>query len=168
MNAESTFVRSSRPAVGVAPGGDGLRLAVLVLALPLRLAATTLGRRLVAALVLSAALVTAVTLLYQHADDPDRAPAALRAASPAAAGRSSAADGASRASRSGHAATPEDAAAAWFAERQQVAIDRIRTLQQRRISASERQVLVVAEASGARMPSAYVTVRRGTGGWAVK
>jgi hypothetical protein len=164
MNAESTFVRSSRSAVGTAPGGDGLRLAALVLALPLRLAGTALGRRLLAALVLSAVLVTAVALLYRHADDPAGAASSLRAANAAAAAPGQAAG----ARRSFHAAGPEEAAAAWFAERQQVAVDQVRTLQQRRISAKERQVLVVAEASGARMPSAYVTVRKAAGGWAVK
>jgi hypothetical protein len=178
MNAESTFVRSSRPAVGAAPGGDGLRLAVLVLALPLRLAATALGRRLLAAVVLSAVLVTAVALLYRHADDPARAPASLRAAKVAAAGPAPAggrgirgtllARGDTHAPRSSRTARPEDAAAAWFAEQQRVAVDRVRTLQQRRISTKERQVLVVAEASGDRMPSAYVTVRKGAAGWAVK
>jgi len=167
MNAESTFVRSSRPAVGAAPGADGLRLAVLVLALPLRLAATALGRRLLAAVVLSAVLVTAVALLYRHADDPARAPASLRAANVAAAGPAPAGGRGARATRSARAARPEDAAAAWFAEQQRVAVDRVRTLQQRRISAKERQVLVVAEVSGDRMPSAYVTVRKGAGGWAV-
>jgi hypothetical protein len=168
MNAESTFVRSSRPAVGAAPGGDGMRLAVLVLALPLRLAATALGRRLLAAVVLSAVLVTAVALLYRHADDPASAPASLRAATVAAAGPAPAGGRGARATRSARAARPEDAAAAWFAEQQRVAVNRVRTLQQRRISTKERQVLVVAEASGDRMPSAYVTVRKGAAGWAVK
>jgi hypothetical protein len=168
MNAESTFVRSSRPAVGAAPGGDGLRLAVLVLALPLRLAATALGRRLLAALVLSAVLMTAVTLLYRNADDPTRAPASLRGANAAAGPAPAAGRAAGRASRTFRAATPADAAAAWFAERHQVAIDRVRTLQQRRISAKEREVLVVAESAGARMPSAYVTVRKSAAGWAVR
>jgi hypothetical protein len=58
-------------------------------------------------------------------------------------------------------------AAAWWAARQKVAADKVRSLQQRRISATEIQVLVVAEAAGSRMPSDYVTVRKGPSGWAV-
>ena len=58
-------------------------------------------------------------------------------------------------------------AAAWWAARQRVAADKVRSLQQRRISGTETQVLVVAEAPGSRMPSEYVTVRKGPSGWAV-
>ena len=39
-------------------------------------------------------------------------------------------------------------------------------LQQRRVSGTEIEVLVVAEA-GSRMPSDYVTVRKGSSGWKV-
>jgi hypothetical protein len=57
-------------------------------------------------------------------------------------------------------------AAAWWAARQRVAVDKVRSLQQRRISATELQVLVIAE-DGPRMPSDYVTVRRTASGWKV-
>jgi hypothetical protein len=57
-------------------------------------------------------------------------------------------------------------AAAWWAARQKVAIDRVRSLQQRRVSANETQVLVVAEGPGS-MPSRFVTVRKGPSGWRV-
>jgi hypothetical protein len=48
-----------------------------------------------------------------------------------------------------------------------VAVDKVRSLQQRRVSATETQVLVMAEATGSRMPSQYVTVRKGPSGWKV-
>jgi hypothetical protein len=45
-------------------------------------------------------------------------------------------------------------------------VAKVQSLQQRKVSASEVQVLVVAEA-GSRMPSRYVTVRKGPSGWKV-
>jgi hypothetical protein len=106
MNAESTYVRPTRPRPTLVPppGGDGTRLAALVLALPMRVAATPLGRRALAA--------------------------------------------------------------AWFAGKQRIAPDRVRALGQRRVSAIEREVLVVAEAGASKVPSAYVVVRKGRDGWA--
>jgi hypothetical protein len=47
-----------------------------------------------------------------------------------------------------------------------VAMDKVRSLQQRRVSATETRVLVVAEGGGS-MPSQYVTVRKGPSGWKV-
>jgi hypothetical protein len=47
-----------------------------------------------------------------------------------------------------------------------VAADKVQALQQRRVSATEIQVLVIADA-GSRMPSDYVTVRKGSSGWKV-
>ena len=44
MNAESTVFRSSRPAVVLAPGGEGARAAAWLLAWPMRLAANPMGR----------------------------------------------------------------------------------------------------------------------------
>jgi hypothetical protein len=58
-------------------------------------------------------------------------------------------------------------AAAWWAARQKVAAAKVRSLQQRRVSATEVQVLVVAQGTGSRMPSEYVTVRKGPSGWKV-
>ena len=56
---------------------------------------------------------------------------------------------------------------AWWAARQKVAVDKVRSLQQRRLSATETQVLVVSEGPGLQMPSQYVTVRKGPSGWTV-
>ena len=50
--------------------------------------------------------------------------------------------------------------------KQRVERDHVRALQQRRVSPTERQVLVVAEAGASKVPSAYVTVRKGPDGWA--
>jgi hypothetical protein len=170
MNAESTVFRSTRSAVVVAPGGEGARLAAWLLAWPVRLAATPLGRRLAVALVLAVTLVAAVGYLYDSADQPRPAatfrPAGLAADGTAAAspaGRQTAASPV----RAKRAPGPADAAAAWFAARQGLAVDKVRALQQRRVSAREVQVLVVAEATASRMPSQFVTVRKGASGWKV-
>jgi hypothetical protein len=168
MNAESTAFRASRPAV-LAPGGEGARAAVGLLSWPMRLAATPLGRRLLAALLLGVVLVSSVSYLYDS-PDPAKASAAmgsvgLAVQAPAARtgpGRVAAAAPARKATAPG----PADVAAAWWAARQKVAIDKVRSLQQRRVSATETQVLVVAEVSGS-MPSRYVTVRKGPSGWRV-
>jgi hypothetical protein len=163
MNAESTYVRPSHQSV-VAPGGDGARLAALVLPLPLRLAATPFGRRALAAVTIAVVLVSVVGVLYDHTDQPRSAAAVAgtRATASRSAGRRSAASPAA-AKRSTGAG---EAAAAWYADKQRVAVDRVRALQQRQVSATERRVLVVAEAGGARLPSAYVTVRKAADGWA--
>jgi hypothetical protein len=166
MNAESTFVRPSRPTV-VAPGGDGARLAAMVLALPLRLVANPLGRRAVAAVAIAVLLVTWVGVLY---DRPDRAATADRLAAVSASasrgGAAAAGRPASPAAAAKRSAGAGQAAAAWFADRQGVAVEQVRALQDSRVSATERRVLVVAEAGGAKLPSAYVTVRKGRDGWA--
>ena len=88
MNAESTVFRASRPAVVVAPGGEGARAAAWLLAWPMRLAASPLGRRLLVAVALGVVLVATVGYLY---DSPDPAavaggfrPAGLAVETPAA------------------------------------------------------------------------------------
>ena len=167
MNAESTAFRASRPAVA-APGGEGARAAAGLLSWPMRLAATPLGRRLLAALLLGVVLVSSVSYLYDS-PDPAKASAAmgsvgLAVQAPAAAGHGRVA--ATAPARKATAPGPADVAAAWWAARQKVAIDRVRSLQQRRVSANETQVLVVAEGPGS-MPSRFVTVRKGPSGWRV-
>jgi hypothetical protein len=171
MNAESTAFRSSRPVV-LAPGGEGAKAAAWLLAWPMRLAATPMGRRLLAAVVLAVVAVAGVGYLYDSADQPREA-AVFRVAGPGGQG----ADTTRRAdverqtaaapARAKRAASAAEVAAAWWAARQKVAADKVRSLQQRRVSAKEVQVLVVAEGAGARMPSEYVTVRKGPSGWKV-
>jgi hypothetical protein len=170
MNAESTVFRASRPAVLVAPGGEGARAAAWLLAWPMRLAASPLGRRLLAAVALGVVLVASVGYLYDS-PDPARAAGSFRPAglavearpAPAPAGRRTAAAPARKAPAPG----PAEVAAAWWAARQKVAVDKVQSLQQRRISATETQVLVVAQGAGSQMPSGFVTVRKGPSGWKV-
>jgi hypothetical protein len=168
MNAESTVFRAARPAVVVAPGGEGVRAAAWLLALPMRLAATPIGRRLLVGLTLAVLAVASVGYLYDSADQP-RVAATFRPAGLATG--TAAAPGAARRTvaspvRAKRAATAAQAAAAWFAARQRVAVDSVRALQQRRVSRTEAQVLVVAQGAGS-MPSQYVTVRKGPNGWKV-
>ena len=170
MNAESTVFRASRPAVVVAPGGEGARAAAWLLSWPMRLAATPIGRRLVVAAVLAVVAVAAVGYLYDSADQPRAAAASSPAGGLAAGAQAGTSDAgrqlAAAPLRAGRAASPAEAAAAWWAARQRVAVAKVQSLQQRKVSASEVQVLVVAEA-GSRMPSRYVTVRKGPSGWKV-
>jgi hypothetical protein len=173
MNAESTVFRSSRPAVVLAPGGEGARAAAWLLAWPMRLAATSTGRRVLAAVALAVVVVVGVGYLYDSADPPGRAAAMFRPA-----GLSAEASGATKTAAVGRqaaaspvrgkrATTAAEVAAAWWAARQKVAVDKVQSLQQRRVSATEVQVLVVAEGAGSRMASDYVTVRKGPSGWKV-
>jgi hypothetical protein len=169
MNAESTVFRSSRPAVVVAPGGEGARAAAWLLAWPMRLAGTVMGRRLLIAVALAVTAVATVGWLYDSADSPQAVaavgPAGLTSAraaeEPAGTRRTEAAPARSK------AASATEAAAAWWAARQKVAVDKVQALGQRKVSGTEVQVLVMAEAGGSRMPSRYVTVRKGADGWKV-
>jgi hypothetical protein len=169
MHAESTYVRPARPGPTVVPpAGEGIHLAALVLALPMRVAATPLGRRVIAAATIAVVLVSLVGALYDHADGQGtagalggaRAAASRQAAAPP--GRRTAAPAAVKVTAGGAG----DAAAAWFAGQQRIARDRVRALGERQLSATERQVLVVADAGASKLPSAYVVVRKGPNGWA--
>lgn len=170
MNAESTYVRPDRRRpTPVPPAGEGARLAALVLALPMRVAATPLGRRVIAAVAIGVVLVSLVGALYDNADRPSAAGAlgraqatASRRAAAAAPRRATTAPAAAKATAGGAG----DAAAAWFAGQQRIARDRVRALGERQLSATERQVLVVADAGASGLPSAYVLVRKGPNGWA--
>ena len=169
MNAESTVFRASRPAVVVAPGGEGARAAAWLLSWPVRLAATAMGRRLLAAVVLAVVAMATVTYLYDAADPPREA-VAFHAAGLAASTPTGDATTARQTAASpvrAKPATAAEAAAGWFAAREGVPADTVRPLQQRKVKANEVQVLVVAEAGGAKMPSRYVTVRKGPSGWTV-
>jgi hypothetical protein len=170
MNAESTYVRPTRPRPTLVPPpcGDGTRLAALVLALPMRVAATPLGRRALAAASIAVVLVSLVGALYDHADR--QRPVGALAGAHATASRQGATATQGRAAVSPavakRGAGAGEAAAAWFAGKQRIAPDRVRALGQRRVSAIEREVLVVAEAGASKVPSAYVVVRKGRDGWA--
>jgi hypothetical protein len=173
MNAESTVFRSSRSAVVLSPGGEGARAAAWLLAWPMRLAGTVMGRRVLVAVALAVTAVATVGWLYDSADSPRAVaavgPAALANAKAAAGGAGDPAAGqrTSAAPARAKAASAAQAAAAWWAARQKVALDKVQALGQRRVSRTEVQVLVMAEAGGSRMPSRYVTVRKGADGWKV-
>jgi hypothetical protein len=171
MHAESTYVRPARPRPTLVPpaGDDGTRLAALVLALPMRVAATPLGRRVIAAATIAVVLVSLVGALYDQADGARGAGAlaaatatASRRAAAAPPGRGTAAPAAAKVTAGGAG----EAAAAWFAGQQRIARDRVRALGERQLSATDRQVLVVADAGPSKLPSAYVVVRKGPTGWA--
>ena len=169
MNAESTVFRASRPAVVVAPGGEAARATARLLGWPMRLAATPMGRRLLAAVALAVLAVATVSYLYDSADRPREAvtfrPAGLAQSTPTG-DATTARQTAASPVRANHA-TAAEAAAGWFAAREGVPADKVRPLQQRKVKADEVQVLVVADAGGAKMPSRYVTVRKGPSGWKV-
>jgi hypothetical protein len=171
LNAQASAVRRARPgSAGLLPGtgaepvGLGTRAATQLLALPLRLLATPTGRRVTAVAALTLLLGSVVSSLYDHADPAGaRAVGASVSATPAAAvGRETRASVAKRVGE-----RPEQVAADWFAEARHVARDKVRALQQQRVGAKERKVLVMADAGGGKLPTAYVTVRLGPSGWAV-
>jgi len=170
MNAESTVFRASRPAVVVAPGGEGARAAAWLMSWPVRLAATPTGRRLLAAVVLAVVAVACVGYLYDSADRPREAVAFRPAGLAAGTGTGDATTARQTAAspvRAKAAATAGEAAAAWYAARRGLAADKVRPLQQRKVKAGEVEVLVMAEAGGAKMLTRYVTVRKGPSGWQV-
>jgi hypothetical protein len=135
----------------------------------MRLAATPLGRRLLAAVVLAVVAVAAVGYLYDSADRPREAvafrPAGLATSTPT--GDATTARQTAASPVRAKAATAAEVAAAWFAARQGVAADKVRPLQQRTVKTNEVQVLVMGEAAGSKMPTRYVTVRKGPSGWKV-
>jgi hypothetical protein len=65
-------------------------------------------------------------------------------------------------------ATPAEVAAAWYAARHRLPRNRVRPLQQDRLSARLIRVLVLAEAGNGRLRTALVRVRLGPSGWEVR
>jgi hypothetical protein len=183
MNVEATAVRDTKvirapiPGRWSAPPSDAAVRAVVRLGLlPMRLLATSVGRRIAATMVLSVALVGTVTMLYDHADSATAVVRPLNAlntaAKPAAAHRVAKAAGSpTRESTAAAAARPakrpEDAAAAWYAQHVRVSPDRVHALQRTRVSANVTRVMVVAEVSASRMSTDMVTVKRAGNGWKV-
>jgi hypothetical protein len=187
MNAEATVVRDTEvigaaiPGRWSAPRSDAAVRAVVRLGLlPMRLLATSMGRRLAATVVLSVGLVGGVSTLYDHADSPTavvrplNALNALNAAASKPAAAKPAAKPAGRGAQDSTAAAaarpakrPEDAAAAWYAQHVRVSPDRVHALQRQRVSATVTRVMVVAEVSATRMATDMVTVKRAGDGWKV-
>jgi hypothetical protein len=182
MNAHATVVRRARPglfgqvaddAVSLRGGDAGVRLAATVMFLPLRLLRSRLGRRLIAVAALALVLTTVVGALYDNPDGPPGALGKVAAVERTAAKAAGAATtGGSRQATANRPSRevgrrPEDAAANWFARRHGVDRDSVQALQQERVSANERRVLVMADAGDGRLPTGYVTVHRDGSGWAV-
>jgi hypothetical protein len=135
--------------------------------IPLRMLATSMGRRVAAATLLSVALVAMVASLYANAEGGVAAPAVRATPVAAAKPAAPAVRAATAAPAPAAAARPEDAAASWFARQHRVPVDHVRALQRQQISATVTKVLVLAQVSPSDMPTAFVTVRRDRAGWKV-
>jgi len=156
--------------MSLTPAGQAL------LGWPFRMLRTELGRRVAAALLVSATLATTVQTMYANAD----APAVAAAAGQRLAGGGAAAAPGARTTRSkptgskptgsGNGTTPAngaaEAAVAWYAKRRGVPADKVTLLQQRRKNDNEVRVLVMVEL-GDRLDTAEVRVRRTKNGWKV-
>jgi hypothetical protein len=138
-------------------------VAAWLLLLPLRLLASSLGRRLGTVMVLTILFVALMSVLYDHAERPTASalPAASSAASAAASTDPPRVTG--PAQRPGR---PQAAAVGWYARRLGVPGDRVRALGSQRLGPGRLRVLVLADL-GNRQPSAWVLLHRSHGGWTV-
>jgi hypothetical protein len=142
-------------------------------------------RRLGRLAALTVALAVLVVVLYDHGDVPraaarsspggPRAPAAGDSGptGPEASGRNGTRAAAAPAGRAGvrpvkRPAKPAAVAAAWYAARHKLPRNRVRPLQQDRLSARVIRVLVLADAGHGRLRTALVRVRLGPSGWEVR
>jgi hypothetical protein len=133
------------------------------------------GRRLARAVALTVVLAALVTVLYDHGEAP-RAAAAAAADVPAG-GPGLEAPRRKAPARPGGlrgrdpapvGEQPAAVAADWYAARHGVARDRVKALQQDRLSAREVRVLVLADRGRGRLRTALVRVRLGADGWRVR
>jgi hypothetical protein len=158
-------------------------------------AATTLGRRLLAAVTgelgrrlaraagLTIVLAVVVTALYDRGEVPTaaaqqavRAPTGGDQGGPAARSGATARRkdpaqlgglrGRDRVARVGE--RPAAVAAAWYAARHGVPRAKVKPLQQDRLSGKEVRVLVLADHGHGRLRTALVRLRRGANGWSVQ
>jgi hypothetical protein len=135
------------------------------------------GRRLARAAALTVALAILVATLYDRGEVPAAAahPAvgaatgtpAARAGTGTAPGKDPGELGGlrGRARPAPVGERPAAVAAAWYAARQGVPRDKVKPLQQDRLSATEVRVLVLADHGHGRLRTALVRVRRGPDGW---
>ena len=164
---------------GARAQAGGVLVALLLLALPLKVMRTPLGRRLAAAAFLIALLGSTVSSLYDHAEPivpAAGAQVASLAATPTAAAHRSASASRPAAARTVKrpaasrpaqpaAGSAAQAAVAWYAAAQGLPASRVRALQQQRLSATQVRVLVIADPGDGRLPSALVTATRRGAGW---
>lgn len=142
----------------------GVRAALWLLTLGVRLLGHWIGRRLLAALLLISVCAGVVIVVFTSPEpvepEPNARPAATgpdqRAKPPATASTSLSSQG---------AASPEQAAAAWYARHKQLPRSRVRVLQHDQVNTRLVRVLVLADSGGGRLDTAVVTVRRTDAGW---
>jgi hypothetical protein len=155
--------RASREVAGVI----GLRAAVWVLTLVVRLLGHQIGRRLLAALALTAVCASLVALVFAYPEPVEPEPVSAQPAPrPPTEARPAPRSPATGSVRS--AGSPEQVAAAWYAQRKRLPRSRVRVLQRDRVSATVVRVLVLADGGDGRLDTAVVIVRRHGGGWQVR
>jgi hypothetical protein len=149
----------------------GLRAAVWVLTLGVRLLAHDIGRRLLVALVVIVVCAGLVVGMFTYPEpvEPEPAPAhpptGARAARPRAASEPTTPRPAARPARP--AGSPEQAAAAWYAQHKRLPRTRVRVLQHDQVNAKAIRILVLGDGGNGRLDTAVVTVRRDADGWRV-
>lgn len=147
----------------------GLRAALWLLTLGVRLLAHDVGRRLLAALVVIAVCAGLVTLVFTYPEpvEPESAsaPPMAPAARSRAASKPNTPQPAARPVRP--AGSPEQAAATWYAQHKRLRRDQVRVLQRDQVSTKSVRVLVLGDGGNGRLDTAVVTVRRTGSGWQV-
>ena len=146
----------------------GLRAAAWVLTLGVRLLAHPVGRRLLAALVLTAVCAGLVALVFTYPESVQPEPEedtgqATHAGRP----RPTTSTKPQAVAPARPAASPEEAAAAWYAHRKHLPRSRVRVLQRDRVNPRLVRVLVMAESEKGRLDTALLSVRRDKSGWRV-
>jgi hypothetical protein len=156
----------------------GIVLALRVLGFGVAVLAHPVGRRLLATLLITSVCAGVVAFVFTYPEAP-QTPAGSRLASaaptmPDSTGRPGGGAPSDRQQRarpaprpSVGAASPEAAAAAWYARRTRLPRDRVRVLQRDRVNATTFRVLVLADGGNGRLDTAVVTVRRDRAGWRV-
>jgi hypothetical protein len=161
-----------------------MRILALGIVLPLRalgvglaILAHPVGRRLLAALLLTGLCAGVVALVFTYPEAPETTIGDPRPftgpSTPSPTGRPGGqlSDRQERAQPVPRPSTgargPEEAAAAWYARRKQLPREQVRVLQRDRVNATLVRVLVFADEGDGRLDTAVVTVRRAGSAWRV-
>lgn len=153
--------------------GDGLQATKSAILIPLKALQTPTGKRVLAAAALAGVLQAGVAQLYDHADTvalpATQVATVASAADPAAAAAQPAAEVAQPAAPSGKPVrpTPEEAAAAFYANELDLPVERVRPLMQQRVNDNSVRVLVLAERGEEQLPTRLIQVNRTQSGWRV-
>jgi hypothetical protein len=155
----------------------GITLALRVLGLGVAVLAHPVGRRLLAALLITGLCAAVIGFVFTSPEALVATPSGRHAiagpSAPDTTGRpiGQPPDRQQRARPTprpiASAPSPEEAAAAWYAHRGQLPRERVRVLQRDRVNARLVRVLVLADSGGGRLDTAVVTVRRAGSGWQV-